>query len=207
MNNREAPLLIQSESGSDHSIVDMKPKPLNFIEIDTIQSDDSESICEEKEPTEPSDCSDIPSEHHEGETYRKYLRRYALKLITVTQQGDAHGLYDFEKRLDSRQQFLIQESCNLVRKDEKCLTVDPSVQIKQKFNNKGQLLMTLNQVRSGFALKTPLSYLLKHAKTARERDILLNKQIESYYSESGAQILPPYEMCERLHLVVRSILN
>lgn len=95
-----------------------------------------------------------------------------MRLITVTQQGDAHGLYDFEKRLDSRQQFLIQESCNLIRKDDKCLTVGPNVQIKQKYNNKGQLLMTLKQVRSGFALRTPLAYLLQNAKTVREKDLI-----------------------------------
>lgn len=68
-------------------------------------------------------------------------------------------------------------------------------------------MMQIDSFRNTFKLKTPILYLLKHAKTEREIDLIKNKEIENFYNEQGVQTLPPYEMCERMHLVVRSILN
>ena len=45
-----------------------------------------------------SECSDIPSEHEEGLNHHEYMRRYALRVVTITHSHDSHGLFDFEKR-------------------------------------------------------------------------------------------------------------
>lgn len=68
-------------------------------------------------------------------------------------------------------------------------------------------MMQIDNVRNSYRLRTALLYLLRHARTEREIDLIKNKDIENYYNEHGVQTLPPYEMCERMHLVVRSILN
>ncbi len=64
-----------------------------FLQVEP--DEDASSV--EREPTEPSDCTSIPSEHEEGLTYREYTRRYVLKVVTITHGLDSHGLFDFEK--------------------------------------------------------------------------------------------------------------
>ncbi len=47
------------------------------------------------------------------------------------------------------------------------------------------MMMQIDSVRNTFRLRTPLLYLLKHAKTEREIDLIKNKEIENYYNEQG----------------------
>ena len=56
-------------------------------------------------------------------------------------------------------------------------------------------------------LKTPILYLLKNAKNKAEVDFIKNQNVENHYNEYGLQTLPPFEMAERMYLVIRSILN
>lgn len=94
-----------------------------------------------------------------------------------------------------------------MRKSEQIQLVSPMVDIKSKFESRAQMLVQIEAVRNTFRLKTPILYLLKHAKSEREKDFIKSKEIENFYNEQGVQMLPPYEMCERMHLVIRSILN
>ena len=48
--------------------------------------------------TSGSDPSSIPSEHEKDMDHNECLRRYALKIVTITWNRDSHGLFDFETR-------------------------------------------------------------------------------------------------------------
>ena len=56
-------------------------------------------------------------------------------------------------------------------------------------------------------METPVKYMLKNAATPEEIKQIVERDVETFYSEIGEQTLPPYDMCERLYLVVRSIIN
>lgn len=56
-------------------------------------------------------------------------------------------------------------------------------------------------------LETPVKYMLKNAITEEEVKQIQERDVECFYSDIGEQTLPPYDMCERLYLVVRSIIN
>lgn len=49
--------------------------------------------------------------------------------------------------------------------------------------------------------------MLKNAASPEEIKQIIERDVETLYSENGEQTLPPYDMCERLYLVVRSIIN
>lgn len=74
-------------------------------EIIQIEPNDDFSS-EEKDPTEPSDCTSIPEEHEDGITFTEYTRRYALRIISITHGLDSHGLFDFEKLQGVRESFM-----------------------------------------------------------------------------------------------------
>jgi hypothetical protein len=151
-------------------------------DIIQIEPDDDLSS-DEKDPTEPSDCDSIPEEHDDEITYREYTRRYALRITSITHGLNSHGLFDFEKLQGVRESFMTSKAANLVRKSEHIQLVPPTVDIQTKFESRAQMLMQIETVRNTFRLKTPILYLLKNAKTEREKDFIKNKEIENFYNE------------------------
>ena len=79
--------------------------------------------------------------HHE------YLRRYALKIISITWNRDSHGLFDFETRHLPRNYMITHEPANLIREKDICKLISPGVDIKKDFNSRTQLLFEINQKR------------------------------------------------------------
>jgi hypothetical protein len=63
--------------------------------VERLEGDQPES---ESQLSDLSDLSSIPSEHDEGLNFNEYIRKYALKLVTITWNRDSHGLFDFEMR-------------------------------------------------------------------------------------------------------------
>jgi hypothetical protein len=49
--------------------------------------------------------------------------------------------------------------------------------------------------------------MIKNAENAEEIRNIQSREIDSFYNENGSSTLKPYEMCERMYLVVKSILN
>ncbi len=80
--------------------------------------------------------------HHE------YLRRYALKIISITWNRDSHGLFDFETRHLPRNYMITHEPANLIREKDICKLISPRVDIKKDFNSRTQLLFEINQKRN-----------------------------------------------------------
>ena len=46
---------------------------------------------------------------------------------------------------------------------------------------------------------------MRNATTEEEKKRIRTCDFESFYSEQGIQTLPPYEMCERMYQVVKSM--
>lgn len=61
--------------------------------------------------------------------------------------------------------------------------------------------------RNQFILRSPLYYLLKHADSVEELKNIKTREVDSFYDAQGNSTLKPYEMCERMYLVVKTILN
>ncbi len=55
----------------------------------------------------------------------EYIRRYGLKVISITWSRDSHGLFDFENRLLAREKFQSTESAKLVRIADNCKLEHP----------------------------------------------------------------------------------
>jgi len=85
---------------------------------------------EEKSESVESDCSSIPSEHINDLGANEYTRRYALKISTITQSKDSHGLFDFEARQGARETFVTSAPGLFIRVGESCQLVKPSVDIR-----------------------------------------------------------------------------
>lgn len=55
--------------------------------VEEIQQQDDEELLNAEVPDSTgskSDCDSIPSEHSEGFNHHEYLRRYALRVVTIT---------------------------------------------------------------------------------------------------------------------------
>lgn len=135
------------------------------------------------------------------------MRRYALQIVTITWNRDSHGLFDFEMRQLARETFEVTEQQNFVRLRECCKLLKPDQDIRKEFQKRAQLLMSIKQYRNRFNLVTPVKYMLKNSLNAEEVKQIQERDVESFYSEIGEQLLQPYDMCERMYLVVRSIIN
>lgn len=49
--------------------------------------------------------------------------------------------------------------------------------------------------------------MLKNAKSDDEIKKIKERDIDNFYNENGGSMLSPYEMCERMYLVIKSIFN
>jgi hypothetical protein len=116
-----------------------------------------------------SDCDEIPSEHPEGFTHHEYMRRYALRVVTITHSHDSHGLFDFEKRQGTRESLLTSKPGFFIRKDLNCKLVEPGTIIADAFDKQAQLLFEIQNLRNRFILRTPIAYQLLHAKDDEHR--------------------------------------
>ncbi len=67
--------------------------------------------------------------------------------------------------------------------------------------------MEINQRRNFYILKSPVYNLIKNADSIKEIERIQNKDIDNLYNENGISTLQAYDMCERMYLVVKSILN
>lgn len=94
-------------------------------------------------------------------THNEYVKRYGLKIITITWSRDSHGLFDFETRQLNRDYFHTSESVNFIREQDQCKFVQPSVDIKATYKYKAQLLLSVMQKRNQYILKSPVYYILK----------------------------------------------
>ena len=86
-----------------------------------------------------------------------------MKIVTITWFRDSHGLFDFEMRQLKREQFLITDESNFFRKEQKCEAIRTDVNLREKFDKKAQLLMTIKKHRNRYLLVSPVGYLIKHA--------------------------------------------
>ncbi len=94
-----------------------------------------------------------------------------------------------------------------MRESDECRILDSQVDIREVFEKRSQLLISIKKHRNRFLLDTPVKYMLKNAATPEEVKQIQERDVENFYSDIGEQNLPPYDMCERLYLVVRSIIN
>lgn len=76
--------------------------------------------------------------------------------------------------------------------------------MRAHYKNRAQLLTQITHFRNNYVLKSPLLHLLKNAKTETEREFIKDNEVETYYTEQGIQTLPPYQMCERIYMAIRS---
>ena len=67
--------------------------------------------------------------------------------------------------------------------------------------------MSIKSNRNKFILQTPLIYKIKNAQDAPEVKQLYERDMENFYGDMGEQLLSPYDMSERMYLVIKSILN
>jgi hypothetical protein len=164
-----------------------------------------------EDPSEPestgskSSCSSIPSEHEAGVNHSEYMRRYALRIVTITHSHDSHGLFDFEKRQGTRESLITSRPGYFVRENLNCKMTYEGTNIKEEFKSQGQLLIELTNVRNQFVLKTPILYQLKNAENEEQRKLIKTRDFETFYNEQGVQTLMPYEMCERMYMLVKSM--
>ncbi len=105
-----------------------------------------------------SDCDEIPSEHPAGFTHHEYLRRYALRVVTITHSHDSHGLFDFEKRQGTRESLLTSRPGYFIRKDLNCKLVELDTIIADAYEKQAQLLFEIQNQRNQFILRTPIAY-------------------------------------------------
>lgn len=118
-------------------------------EIDSVQDSEEEH---KSSGTFYSDPSSIPSEHSSGMDCNEFLRRYCLKIVTITWNRDSHGLFDFETRQLAREHFQIVKNCSFIRKEKNCSSIDPAIDIQSKYENKAQLLMSVLSTRNKYSL-------------------------------------------------------
>lgn len=114
-----------SSSNSDHAEKD---------HYDEESSDCAFSLHELSQPESngsKSDCDEIPDEHPSGFTHHEYMRRYALRVVTITHSHDSHGLFDFEKRQGTRESMLTSRPGYFIRKDLNCRMVEQGTNIAE----------------------------------------------------------------------------
>ena len=56
-------------------------------------------------------------------------------------------------------------------------------------------------------MRSPIYYLIQNAENQEEVKKIKAKEVDNFYNENGSSTLAPYEMCERMYLVVKAILN
>jgi hypothetical protein len=67
--------------------------------------------------------------------------------------------------------------------------------------------MSVKQNRNKYILESPLVYKIKREDDPAEIRNLYERDMENFYSEQGEQLLPPYEMSERMYLVIKQIID
>lgn len=139
--------------------------------------------------------------------HNECLRRYALRVVTITWNRDSHGLFDFETRQLAREYFETTASKSFVRVDQNCKLLDPAVSVRDEYARRGQLLMQILCNRNKYILQTPMVYKIRNARTHTEVKQIYERDMENFYGDLGEQLLEPYDMTERMYLVIKSILN
>ena len=71
------------------------------------------------------------------------MRRYALRIVTITHQHDSHGLFDFERRQGTKESLITSLPGYFVRENYNCKMVSENTKIKEEFNSQGQLLFEI----------------------------------------------------------------
>lgn len=104
------PALGNPTTNSNYSMDNNRNHNLRNENLSQIDDEDRDSVLDSKEEhksegTFYSDPSSIPSEHSLGMDYNECLKRYCLKIVTITWNRDSHGLFDFETRQLAREHF------------------------------------------------------------------------------------------------------
>ena len=105
-------------------------------------------------------------------------------------QKDSHGLFDYEMKQITQNQFKVQSSKVAVRKGQVIQFEEPGINIKEKLNAEYQELFKVHKIRN--------KYFIEGVQPLDE-----NKDIDDFYLEAGEPTLPPIEMRERMYNVVR----
>lgn len=67
--------------------------------------------------------------------------------------------------------------------------------------------MSVKQNRNKYILESPLVYKINQEQDPTEIRNLYERDMENFYSEQGEQLLPPYDMSERMYLVIKQIID
>jgi len=67
--------------------------------------------------------------------------------------------------------------------------------------------MSVKLNRNKYILESPLVYKINQEQDPNEIHNLYQRDMENFYSEQGEQMLPPYDMSERMYLVIKQMID
>ena len=113
-----------------------------------------------------------------------------LLLKFIHWQKVSHGLFDYEMKQIIKQNFKLNTSKKIIRKDTEIKIVDQNVDVRQTYGAQAQELMYIDKLRN--------KYFLRGVKPDDP-----NVDVDDLYFETGEPQLPPIDMKDRMYNVVR----